>query len=45
VDAAWAIVDPILDTESPVHEYLPGSWGPPEAEQLAHDLGGWRNPE
>lgn len=28
-----------------VVQALGGSWGPPEAEQLAHDLGGWRNPE
>ena len=44
VDAAWAIVDPILDNAVPVHEYQPGTWGPGEADHLAKDLGGWRNP-
>ena len=45
VDAAWAIVEPILDNVTPVHQYDPGTWGPPEAERLAKGLGGWRDPE
>ncbi len=45
VDAAWAVVDPVLGDATPVHEYEPGSWGPPEADQLAADIGGWRNPQ
>ena len=28
--AAWAIVEPALRAPSPVHEYEPGTWGPPE---------------
>ena len=28
VEAAWAIVEPILDDATPVHEYEPGTWGP-----------------
>jgi glucose-6-phosphate 1-dehydrogenase len=44
VDAAWAIVDPILDNVTPVHEYRPGTWGPAEADRLTQQLGGWRNP-
>ncbi len=45
VEAAWAVVDPILGTEAtPVHEYAPGSWGPPEADALAAEIGGWHNP-
>ncbi len=28
VDAAWAVVDPILGNVTPVHEYEPGTWGP-----------------
>lgn len=34
VEAAWTIVQPILDLTTPVHEYEPGTWGPPEAEKL-----------
>jgi glucose-6-phosphate 1-dehydrogenase len=44
VDAAWAIVEPILDDATPIHAYRPGTWGPDEAERLMADLGGWRNP-
>jgi glucose-6-phosphate 1-dehydrogenase len=44
VDAAWSVVDPILDNATPVHVYKPGTWGPAEADRLAKDLGGWRNP-
>ena len=32
VEAAWAIVEPILGDATPVHEYEPGTWGPPEAD-------------
>jgi glucose-6-phosphate 1-dehydrogenase len=43
VEAAWAIVDPILGSVTPVHEYEPGAWGPPQAGALAADVGGWRS--
>ena len=45
VEAEWAIVDPILDNRTPIHEYDPGSWGPEEADRLAEDVGGWVNPK
>jgi glucose-6-phosphate 1-dehydrogenase len=45
VEAAWAIVDPILGNTTPLAEYEPGSWGPHEAVRLADDLGGWHDPE
>ena len=45
VEAAWAVVDPILGNVSPVHEYAPGSWGPSEAERIIAGNGGWHNPE
>jgi glucose-6-phosphate 1-dehydrogenase len=45
VDAAWAIVDSVLDNATPVHPYAPGTWGPPEADQLTAGLGGWHNPD
>jgi glucose-6-phosphate 1-dehydrogenase len=44
VEAAWAIVDPILGDDTPLHAYEPGTWGPIEADHLALDTGGWRNP-
>jgi glucose-6-phosphate 1-dehydrogenase len=44
VEAAWAIVDPILGTKTPLHEYESGTWGPLEAEALPADVGGWQDP-
>jgi glucose-6-phosphate 1-dehydrogenase len=44
VEAAWSIVEPILGTDTPIYEYEPGSWGPPEAAALAAGVGGWHCP-
>src|SRR6266550_466096 len=45
VEAAWAIVEPILDSGSALHSYEPGSWGPHQADRLTTDVGGWHTPE
>ncbi len=45
VETAWSAVDGVTDRTLPLHEYQPGSWGPPEADALAADIGGWHNPE
>jgi glucose-6-phosphate 1-dehydrogenase len=34
LDAAWKVVDPILDDAVEVHEYEPGTWGPTEADRI-----------
>jgi glucose-6-phosphate 1-dehydrogenase len=44
VEETWRIVDPILDDAVPVHEYEPGTWGPPQADTLITDEGEWFNP-
>jgi glucose-6-phosphate 1-dehydrogenase len=44
VEAAWAIVDPVLGTDTPLHEYIPGTWGPAEADRLLTGPCGWHNP-
>jgi glucose-6-phosphate 1-dehydrogenase len=44
VEAAWAIVDPILGTDTPIIEYDGGSWGPAQADQLTEAIGGWQVP-
>lgn len=44
VEAAWAVVQPILGTATPLHEYEPGTWGPSEADCLTGDVGGWLCP-
>jgi glucose-6-phosphate 1-dehydrogenase len=44
VDAAWRVVDGVLDDAAPIHEYEPGTWGPAEADRLTGDLEGWHDP-
>jgi glucose-6-phosphate 1-dehydrogenase len=45
VEAAWAIVDPVIHGPSPLYDYDPGTWGPKEADKLTEDVGGWNTPE
>jgi glucose-6-phosphate 1-dehydrogenase len=42
VEAAWRIVEPVLDGAVPVSHYRPGTWGPRQAARLAP--GGWHDP-
>jgi glucose-6-phosphate 1-dehydrogenase len=42
IEAAWRIVEPVLDGAVAVHQYRPGTWGPHQAARLAP--GGWHNP-
>ncbi len=44
VEAAWAIVEPVLGNATPAYPYEHGQWGPREAERLAEVIGGWDNP-
>ena len=44
VEAAWRIVDPIIDHGGAAYRYEPGSWGPREAERMVAPYGGWYNP-
>jgi glucose-6-phosphate 1-dehydrogenase len=44
VEEAWRIVDPVLDGETPVYEYEPGTWGPAEALTRIAPQGGWLDP-
>ena len=45
VDEAWRIVDPILGDATPLAEYEPGTWGPPEVERALSPEGGWHDPK
>jgi glucose-6-phosphate 1-dehydrogenase len=45
VEAAWSIVDPVIHGPSPMFEYEPGSWGPPQADRLVAEVGGWNTPQ
>jgi len=44
VEEAWRIVDPVIKAQTPVQEYQPGSWGPPELERVTPP-GGWHEPQ
>jgi len=44
VEAAWAIVDPVIHGPSPMYDYDPGTWGPAEADALVAEVGGWNTP-
>ncbi len=44
VEAAWAIVDPLLAASPPPILYDRNSWGPGEADRLTADVGGWNDP-
>jgi len=44
VEAAWAVVQPVLGLATPVHDYQPGTWGPPEADELTADICGCDSP-
>jgi glucose-6-phosphate 1-dehydrogenase len=44
VEEAWRIFDPMLKASTPVYEYEPGTWGPPEAAKQISPRGGWHDP-
>ena len=45
VEAAWAVVDPVLENHHRAHSYAPNSWGPKQADSLITPHGRWHNPE
>jgi len=44
VEEAGRIVDPVLKSHTPVHEYEPGTWEPKEVDARVSPLRGWQNP-
>ncbi len=44
VDEQWRIVDRVVAEPPPSSLYYRGTWGPSEADRMAADLGGWREP-
>jgi glucose-6-phosphate 1-dehydrogenase len=44
VEAAWRIVDPVLEKAAPPQEYDPGTWGPRAADPALTPPGGWHDP-
>jgi glucose-6-phosphate 1-dehydrogenase len=44
VEAAWKVVDQVLDDVEPVYSYQPGTWGPNEADALLPERDSWHDP-
>lgn len=44
VEAAWAVVEPVLESHPPVIPYARGSWGPVAADNLIKQDCRWHNP-
>ncbi|MEH2208111.1 MAG: glucose-6-phosphate dehydrogenase [Nostoc sp.] len=44
VEEEWRIVQSILDNVTPVYQYEPNTWGPPESDQLLLAKDQWYNP-
>jgi glucose-6-phosphate 1-dehydrogenase len=45
VEAAWAIVDPLIQrARAEPCPYERGTWGPEEADRLVAGIGGWNTP-
>lgn len=44
VEAAWAVVDPVLKKHGKAIKYKRGSWGPKQADALLGPGGVWHNP-
>jgi hypothetical protein len=45
VEAAWAVVDPVLKNHHRVHPYKHRSWGPLEADAILASGQSWHNPK
>lgn len=45
IEAAWAVLEPVLTRHSKALAYAAGSWGPRKAQELIAGHGGWHNPE
>jgi glucose-6-phosphate 1-dehydrogenase len=45
VEAAWAVVEPVLGDAVPLRRYQPETWGPEQARDLMARHGGWRDPD
>ena len=44
VEAAWAVVEPVLKKHQRAYPYKRRSWGPKEADAIIASDGGWHNP-
>ncbi|MGQ0593455.1 MAG: glucose-6-phosphate dehydrogenase, partial [Gammaproteobacteria bacterium] len=45
VEAAWRVIDPVLNAGDAVSEYEPGTWGPAGAARIVGGDEGWHDPK
>lgn len=45
IEQTWKIVQPVLDSPTPVLPYKANTWGPQEAIDMTEKHGGWRDPD
>ena len=45
VEEAWRVVEPILGNATPLAQYDPNTWGPPQVNNLIEDAGDWSCPK
>ena len=45
VEASWRVVDPVLGSATPLFEYEPNTWGPPEVDRVLTPEAGWHDPK
>src|SRR5262249_43552267 len=43
-EAQWRIVDPILNSGTPLYDYEPNTWGPRQSADIASNVGSWHDP-
>jgi glucose-6-phosphate 1-dehydrogenase len=44
IEETWRVVQPLLDHPGKALPYAPGTWGPPEADDLVKGITHWSNP-
>jgi glucose-6-phosphate 1-dehydrogenase len=43
-EAQWQVVDSILNSDTPLYDYDPHTWGPCESNDIAKGVGRWHDP-
>ncbi|HET7804104.1 MAG TPA: glucose-6-phosphate dehydrogenase [Pseudolabrys sp.] len=43
-EAQWRVVDPILNSGTPLYDYDSHTWGPRQSDDIARPLGPWHDP-
>lgn len=43
-EAQWRVVDSILNSDTPVYGYDPGTWGPSQSSEIVRGIGPWHDP-